>query len=101
MDGFVAFMQDEKYRSVEEGRYVGLRNRTVTIMGNASEPKSIIYRDIFENQNDEKHEVYRTMSMTHLTHMGVRDEGNKMFESCRWHMFHHEKKRNNTWTPEW
>jgi hypothetical protein len=102
MDGFVAFMQDEVYRKVQEGQYFGMGNRTVTIMGNVTDQKSIVYRDIFENQNDKKHEVYTTMNMTHLTEMGVRDERNKMFESCMWHMFHNEKERNKfTWTPEW
>lgn len=101
MDGFAAFMQNEKYQEVEEGLYFGLRNRTVTIMGNASDQRSIVYRDIFEEKYDKKHEVYVTMNMTHLTEMGLRDEQNKVFESCLWHMFHNEKKRNSAWMPEW
>jgi hypothetical protein len=69
--GFVSFMRDYSYNyNAPAGRYVGVGNRSVTIVGNKTNQDEYITRVIPSLiSNAEKHELYQKMNMSHLTRL--------------------------------
>jgi hypothetical protein len=67
--GFLAFMRSDAYNfNAPAGRYVGVGNRSVTIVGNRSNEDEYITRVIEPLRvNSYKHELYQRTNMTHLT----------------------------------
>jgi hypothetical protein len=84
-DGFVSFMRSYAYNyNTPAGRYVGVGNRSVTIVGNITNPDEYITRIIPPLVvAAKKHKLYQKMNMSHLTRLpGSVYKPTKRDESC-------------------
>ena len=82
---FMSFMRnDDYYYNAPAGRYIGVGNRSVTIVGNQSNENMYITRVIEPlRDNASKHKVYQKTNMTHLTETGgTIYKPRKVDESC-------------------
>ena len=83
--GFMSFMRNEDYfYNTPAGRYIGVDNRSVTIVGMKSNENMYITRVIEPlSDNAKKHKVYQKTNMTHLTEAGgTIYKPRKVDESC-------------------
>ena len=84
-EGFMSFMRSDAYDfNTPAGRYIGVGNRSVTIVGNKTNQDMYITRVIAPVMNDtEKHRLYQETNMTHLTRIeGTPYKPKKVDESC-------------------
>ena len=87
--GFLSFMRNASYSfATPADRYVGVGNRSVTIVGNeANEDEYITHVIPSLLSTAEKHELYQKMNMAHRTFAGSSNEPTKVDESCTSRLF--------------
>ena len=82
---FMTFMQSPAYfYNAPAGRYIGVGNRSVTIVGNKTNEDMYITRVIAPLvKAADKHKIYQKTNMTHLTRAGgTIYKPKKVYESC-------------------
>ena len=80
-NGFIEFMNAvgvETNGYIPAGEYIGMNNRSVTVVGNKTEPHEFVCRDCVRG----KHEHYKNMDMTHFS-----TERGDQHLSCSQHIF--------------
>jgi hypothetical protein len=85
-DAFRIFIGSKEKRFLA-GRYIGLNNRSATIVGNKDNMTHFV-RSVIKGNMAEKNKVYQQSGMTHISHMGLRK---KKLGSCLLVLYEKEK----------
>ena len=96
-EAFVSFMRNRAYSyNSPAGRYIGVDNRSVTIVGNRSNENMYITRIIKPLvKAADKHKIYQQTNMTHLTRAGgTMYKPKKVDESCMSRLYSLEPQNN-------